>query len=134
MSESPQQNDNASSQDAPAPEANEKSVSRRSFVTKGATLAAGAITGASVVGMSDTAKAAGAQDGNCRSMEVTFHIQGFGDMNPNEIMGNFERAGELLQDAIKRCPDEGGWGDWPRDASGDTEIRSVGFRNLPFNP
>lgn len=128
MSQLPEKNEHTSGNEPSQPV-----VSRRSFVTKGAAMAAGALAGASVVGTTQSAKAA-AQEGDCRSMQVTMQYQGFGDMNPRQILENFGQGGELLQEAIRNCPEKGGFGEWNRDASGDTEIRSIGFHHMPFRP
>ena len=116
-------------------------LNRRSFVLKGAALAAGAtLTGASGLSAEDATDAeeeadeAGSSPSQqeCRSMEVSFDFQAFDEPDPEAILESVRGGSELVQEAIRACDDDGGWGEWLNDAGGEQALRSVGFKHVPF--
>ena len=131
-SSSPDPSETTSSEEHPDPPLN-----RRSFVLKGAALAAGAtLTGASGLSAEDAAdpEEAGSAPSQqeCRSMEVSFDFQAFDEPDPRAILESVRNGSELVQEAIRACDDDGGWGEWLQDVGGEQALRSVGFKHVPF--
>lgn len=116
-------------------------LERRDFVAKTAALAGAA----GVVGVSGLARSAAAaeSDANCgpnpRVMTVTFDFHSTntrGRPDFREMTNQISQSGgELVSQLSRRFTDDNGWGDWLRDASGDSEtmdMRRVSFKHVPF--
>jgi len=121
----------------------DEAMERRDFMKEGMKLAAGAgvlgamglsakPAGAAAAGTAASAQSCGP---NPTVMQVTFDFHGTGQLDIRQIREHIARSGEQLSFVTSRMSEEGGWKDWPRDASGDDdliEMRGVSYRQLPF--
>ena len=122
------------------PEAgNEEKLQRRAFVEKGVKIAAGAgILGAAGL-VAKPAEAAQPGQATCGPspsvMEVTFDFHSTGRPDLRALQAQIQQSGEQIAQVTGRVTEKNGWGEWLRDASGDTEtmdMRAVSFKHIPF--